>query len=330
VAGPFNLGLVVVRAQVAVDRHTSALTVTSDPLPQIIFGVPLRLQRIMVEIDRPGFMFNPTNCKAQRISATISGSGQAFTSVSSPFAAGRCRNLGFKPAFKVSTSSHTSRLNGASLDAKLSFPKDAFGNDANVASVKVRLPKQLPSRLTTLQKACAAQTFDTNPAGCPKASIVGVARALTPLLPNQPIPGVCQPGKRCPAEPASSVIGPVYFVSRGGEAFPQLIIVLQGDGVRVDLAGDTFIDKHGITSSTFKTVPDVPVSTFELYLPQGRFSALAANGNLCKPKAGLTMPTQFVAQNGAIFKQNTKITVTGCPGANGRAARHTFANGRAH
>jgi hypothetical protein len=330
VAGPFNLGLIVVRAQIAVDPHNSTLAVTSDPLPQIIFGVPLRLQRITVMIDRHEFMFNPTNCKAQSISATISGSGQAFASVLSPFAAGGCRNLAFKPAFKVATSAHTSRLNGASLDAKLSFPKDAFGHDANVVSVKVRLPKQLPSRLTTLQKACPARMFDANPAACPKASVVGVARALTPLLPIQPAMDACPSGKRCPAEPASSVIGPVYFVSHGGDAFPQLIIVLQGDGVRVDLAGDTFIDKHGITSSTFKTVPDVPVTAFELYLPQGPFSALAANGNLCKPKTGLTMPTQFVAQNGAVFKQNTKIAVTGCHGATGRIARHTFVNGRAH
>ena len=104
--------------------------------------------------------------------------------------------------------------------------------------------------------------------------------------------------------------GPVYFVSHGGEAFPSLIVVLQGDGVRVDLTGSTFISKQGITSSTFKTVPDVPVGTFELYLAKGAYSALAANGNLCTSK--LTMPTEFTAQNGATLKQSTKITVTGC------------------
>ena len=91
----------------------------------------------------------------------------------------------------------------------------------------------------------------------------------------------------------------MYFVSHGGEAFPSLIIVLQGDGVRVDLTGTTFISKAGITSTTFKTVPDVPVNSFELYLPEGRYSALAANGNLCKLQGKLKMPTPFVAQNGA-------------------------------
>src|SRR6202041_2400058 len=104
--------------------------------------------------------------------------------------------------------------------------------------------------------------------------------------------------------------GPAYFVSHGGEAFPSLIVVLQGYGVTVDLVGTTFISKQGITSSTFKTVPDVPVGSFELTLPEGNYSALAANGNLCTSK--LAMPTEFVAQNGVTIHQSTKISVTGC------------------
>jgi hypothetical protein len=307
VAGPFNLGLVIVRARIVVDPENSTLTVTTDEtgphsLPQIVFGVPLRLKRVTVNIDRPSFMFNPTNCKAQQITASISGNQNATATVASPFAVGGCKSLAFKPQFKVSTSGHTSRANGASLDAKVSYPKGAFGNDANIARVKVSLPKQLPSRLTTLQKACPAATFAANPAGCPSASIVGIARASTPLLPV-------------------GLSGPVYFVSHGGEAFPSLIVVLQGDGVRVDLTGATFISKAGITSSMFKTVPDVPVNTFELYLPEGKFSALAANGNLCKSTSKLKMPTEFVAQNGTVIKQSTKITVTGCKASKARRSR---------
>jgi hypothetical protein len=297
VAGPFNLGLVVVRAKIQVDPVTSELTITTDEtgpyaLPQIIFGVPLRLQRIAVDIDRPGFMFNPTNCGAQEITATISGSQNATATVTSPFAVGGCRSLEFKPKFAVSTSGKTSRTDGASLDAKLSFPAGSQGQEANIALVKVELPNQLPSRLPTLQKACPTAQFEANAAGCPAASIIGIARATTPLLPV-------------------GLAGPVYFVSHGGEAFPSLIVVLQGDGVRVNLTGTTFISKAGITSSTFKTVPDVPVNSFELYLPEGKYSALTANGDLCTSK--LTMPTEFVAQNGARIKQSTKIAVTGCP-----------------
>jgi hypothetical protein len=102
----------------------------------------------------------------------------------------------------------------------------------------------------------------------------------------------------------------VYFVSHGGEEFPSLVVVLQGEGVRVDLTGSTYIDKAGITSSTFKSIPDVPVGTFELYLPEGKYSALAANGDLCTSK--LAMPTAFTAQNGAEIHESTPINVTGC------------------
>jgi hypothetical protein len=302
VAGPFNLGLVIVRARIDVNPVDSTLTVTTDEtgphaLPQIIFGVPLRLKHITVNIDRPSFMFNPTNCGTpgqpgtQQVTAVLSGSENAKASVQSQFAVGGCQSLAFKPQFRVSTSGHTSRSAGASLDAQVAYPPFLAGSEANIARVKVELPKQLPSRLTTLQKACTAAQFNADPAGCPAASIVGVVRASTPLLPV-------------------GLSGPVYFVSHGGEAFPSLIVVLQGDGVRVDLTGSTFISKAGITSSTFKTVPDVPVGTFEIYLPEGKFSALAANGNLCKSK--LVMPAEFVAQNGAVMKQNTKIAVTGC------------------
>jgi hypothetical protein len=314
VAGPFNLGIVVVRAKINVDPTTSELTVTTDEsgpyaLPQIFYGVPLRLKRITVNIDRPGFMFNPTDCSQQKITALVSGSEGAVSEVSSPFAVGSCKSLAFKPMFTASTSGKTSRAGGASLEVKLSYPKGALGNDANIARVKVDLPKQLPSRLTTLQKACPAATFNANPAGCPAASIVGVVKASTPLLPV-------------------GLSGPVYFVSHGGEEFPNLVVVLQGDGVRVNLVGDTFINKAGITSSTFKTIPDVPVNTFELYLPEGKYSALAANGTLCQEQQKLRMPTEFVAQNGAVMKQTTKIAVTGCPKTKTKKRAKPGANGR--
>ena len=304
VAGPFNLGLVVVRARIAVNPENSTLTVTTDEtgphaIPQILDGVPLRLKRITVDIDRPDFMFNPTNCGApdlpgtQQVTAVITGAENAKTEVSSAFAVGGCKSLEFKPKFVVSTSGKTSKADGASLDAKVTYPAGSVGNEANIAKVKVDLPKQLPSRLTTLQKACLAATFEANPASCRAASIVGIVKANTPLLPVE-------------------LSGPVYFVSHGGEAFPSLEIVLQGDGVRVDLVGSTFISKAGITSSTFKTVPDVPINTFDIYLPEGKYSALAANGNLCTSASKLSMPTAFVAQNGAEIHETTKIAVSGC------------------
>jgi hypothetical protein len=189
---------------------------------------------------------------------------------------------------------------------KLAYPSAAFGKYANIAKVKVDLPKQLPSRLTTLQKACIDSTFNANPAACPAPSRVGTATATTPIL-------------------AGALSGPAYFVSHGGAKFPELIIVLQGDGITVDLHGETFISKAGITSSTFRTIPDVPVDTFELKLPQGANSALAANGNLCK--SALKMPTTFTAQNGAVIKQSTPIGVTGCAKHRKKASKSARARG---
>jgi hypothetical protein len=323
IAGPFNLGTVVVRAAIAVDPQTAALTVTSDPLPQILDGVPLQLRTLHVSIDRERFTFNPTDCRPMSITARLVSAQGASTTLSAPFQAANCATLAFRPRFSVSTSRKTSKGDGASLDAKVTYPTGSLGSEANFARVKVDLPKQLPSRLTTLQKACLAATFEANPASCPAASVIGIVRASTPVL---PVP----------------LTGPVYFVSHGGEAFPSLVIVLQGYGVRVDLTAATSISKAGITSSTFKSLPDVPVSSFELYLPEGPYSALTANGDLCSPKrmvivkkrvrvkrhgherkvtrrvkkqaaTSLTMPTAFVAQNGATIHQNTRIAVTGCP-----------------
>jgi hypothetical protein len=298
VAGPFNLGNVVVRATINVDPVTTALTVTSDAFPQVIDGIPLRLRTANVTVDRPRFIFNPTDCAQLHIEATITGAQGAIAHPSAPFAVAGCHGLGFGPKFNVYTSGHTSRANGASLDAKLNFPP---GPQSNISKVKVELPKRLPSRLSTLQNACPAATFGANPASCPGASIVGVARATTPVLPV-------------------ALTGPAYFVSHGGEAFPNLVVVLEGYGVRINLVGDTFInEKTGITSSTFTNVPDVQVSSFELYLPEGPHSALAANGNLCTGQ--LAMPATFTAQDGAQLKQSIKLKVTGCKAGAARARK---------
>jgi hypothetical protein len=291
IAGPFNLGTIVTRASIAVDPSTAQITVTTNPLPQIVDGVPTDLREVNAVIDRPGFIFNPTNCDAQAFSGTATSSEGVQAAISSPFGVGSCQSLKFAPKFSVSTSGKTSRVDGASLSAKLTYPNSPPGTEANIAAVKVDLPRALPSRLKTLQKACLSRAFESNPAACPSESIVGHARAITPVLP-------------VPLE------GPAYFVSHGGEAFPSLIVVLQGYGVTVELVGTTYISTAGITSSTFKSVPDVPVGTFELNLPEGKYSALAANGNLCKSK--LAMPTAFLAQNGTVIHESTKISVTGC------------------
>jgi hypothetical protein len=303
--GPFDLGTVVVRFALRINPITAQVEIDatgSDPIPHIIDGIVVNVREIHAYISRDKFILNPTNCNPLSIQNTVSGAGADFTNpadqvpitLTSPFQAADCANLKFTPKFAVSTGGKTSKVNGASLSVKLSFPAGSLGSQANIFKVKVDLPKQLPSRLTTLQKACTAAQFNTDPAGCPAASVVGHAKAITPILP-------------VPLE------GPAYFVSHGGEAFPSLIMVLQGYGITIDLVGATFISKTGITSSTFKAVPDQPVTSFELTLPEGKYSALAANGNLCTSK--LKMPTAFVGQNGMEIHSTTSVSVTGCPKA---------------
>jgi hypothetical protein len=296
VAGPFNLGNIVVRAAISIDPHTAQPTITSDPFPTILDGVPLQLKTVNVTIDRQAFMFNPTSCEPLSVTGSLTSTQGATANVLSRFQAANCQGLPFKPSFTVSTQAKTGKKQGASLDVKVGYPK---GAQANIRAVAVSLPKQLPARLTTIQQACLAAVFNANPAACPAGSNIGVATASTPVL-------------------ASPVSGPAYLVSHGGAAFPDLVVVLQGEGITLDLVGSINI-KHGVTSSTFASVPDAPIGSFELKLPEGPHSGLAAvvsakaKGNMCGQT--LAMPTTITGQNGAVVKQATKIAVTGCPKA---------------
>lgn len=290
-AGPFSLGPVVTRAAISVDPHTARVIATST-LPTIVKGIPLRLKNLSVAVSRSNFLFNPTNCGPLATESTLTSTFGATQSpaqgLSTPFQVANCTALPFKPSFKTSTSAKTSKLNGASLQVNLT----QGAHEANMKSVVVSLPKQLPSRLTTLQKACPEATFAANPVNCRAlGSEVGTATVATPVLPDK-------------------LAGSAYLVSHGGAAFPDLDLVLEGDGgVRVILTGNTNI-KGGVTTSTFASIPDVPVSSFVLNLPVGPHSALTAIGGLClKP---LLMPTTITGQNGAVVKQSTRISVAGC------------------
>jgi hypothetical protein len=285
VAGPFNLGPVTTRAALSIDPYTARVTTTAT-LPRIVKGIPIRLRGLSVSINKQGFLLNPTSCAAMSTDTTVTSTFGATQNLSSPFQVGNCNLLKFKPAFKATTSSKTSKANGASLETTL----NEVPGQANVKSVKVQLPKALPSRLTTLQKACPAATFEADPFKCPSGSFVGGARANTPTLPGK-------------------LSGPAILVSHANEAFPDLDLVMEANGVRAILIGNTDI-KNGITTTTFASTPDVPVSSITVNLPLGAHSALAANGNLCTNP--LVMPTTMTGQNGVVVKQNTTIKVNTC------------------
>jgi uncharacterized repeat protein (TIGR01451 family) len=295
-AGPFDLGTVVVRAAIFVDPHTAQITVVSDPLPTILQGIPLKVRSVNVIVDREGFVFNPSSCDPMSMDGTLTSTQGVAAGVSSRFQVAGCAGLPFKPGFSATTQAATSKANGASLTVSVS----ARPGEANIHRVDLQLPKALPARLTTLQKACTAAQFETNPAGCPAGSVIGMATVHTPLL-NVPL------------------TGPAYIVSHGGAAFPDVEFVLQGNErggvVEIVLDGATDI-KKGITYSRFETLPDAPISSFETVLPTGPHSILgtdipaSAKNSLCGQS--LTMPTTIVAQSGATITQTTRIGVTGC------------------
>jgi hypothetical protein len=285
-AGPFDLGTVVVRQALYIDPTTAQVTAVSDPFPTILQGIPLRIRRVDVAIDRPSFTLNPTSCNPMAITGTLTSTEGLTAPLSSRFQVAGCASLPFKPVFTASTQAKTSKANGASLTVKVAQKP----GEANIHKVTLQLPIALPSRLTTLQKACTEAQFNANPAGCPEGSNIGTATAVTPVL-NVPL------------------TGPAYLVSHGGAAFPDVEFVLQGEGVKIVLDGKTDI-KKGITYSRFETVPDAPISSFETVLPEGPHSVLAAYGNLCT--SNLVSPTTITGQNGAVLRQNTAIQVTGC------------------
>jgi hypothetical protein len=298
IAGPFTLtgnggpGREIVRASIRVDPNTSQITVLSDPLPTILEGIPLQIRTVNVTINRPGFIFNPTSCNPLSSAAAMSSTQGASATAQASFQATGCKDLAFKPSFAARTSAKTSKANGASLNVAISYP--AKGPvEANIARVDLEIPKILPTRLTTIQKACTEAQFNANPATCPAASVIASATVSTPLLKNP-------------------LHGPVYFVSHGNAAFPDVEMVLQGEGITLVVDGKTQI-KNGATFSHFEAVPDAPFTSFEFNAPQGPFSIFTANGDVCA--SPIKIPVKLTAQNGAVLSLEDQVAVDGCSSA---------------
>ncbi len=313
VAGPFNLGIVNVRSRIDVNRTTAAVTITTDPgrhgdaLPTMLRGVPVDMKVLHVEVNRPNFEFNPTNCAGSLVvSAALGGSQGGSFGPSWPYATTNCARLPFAPKLTATTKGAASRSNGAEL--KVTIESAGLGQ-ADIRKVFLTLPLALPSRLPTIQKACPEKTFAANPASCDEGSLIGEATIHTPVLKNP-------------------LKGNAYLVSHGGAAFPDVEFVLKGE---VELVLDGKTDIKGpkgepcaqsktscVTYSRFESAPDAPFTKFETILPMGPHSALGAyvnngnNYNLCGQK--LMMPTEITAQDGAVLRQETKIGVENCKG----------------
>jgi hypothetical protein len=325
--GPFDLGTVVVHLPLDINPETATVSIPAGPadqIPHIIKGIVIHVREIQVFVNRHDFMINPTSCEPLALAATVIGGGANPTNpagydpvtVADPFRVTACQALKFTPKLTVSAKGHASKANGQGLVFKIAYPPDAIGSQSWFNYAKFDIPKQLPARLNTLQQACLAKTFETNRSACPKASIIGQAIVHTPILP-------------VPLE------GPVYFVSYGGAKFPDAVLLLKGYGITIELHGETFIDnKTGVTSATFRNLPDVPFESIEVNLPTGPYSEFGTNlpakdrYNFCGQK--LVMPTAFKASNGAEIHQNTPLTITSCPKPKHKTHHKTNKHTRKH
>jgi uncharacterized repeat protein (TIGR01451 family) len=306
----------VIRASIEVNPQTAQLTITTGGIPNIIDGIPLQLKNFNLTIDRPGFIVNPTSCNPMSITGMIDGDEGADAPVSASFHVANCASLKFAPKLTAQTRANGElQGHGASLHITITAPSSSAAatapltpaTQANIRSLKLDLPQRLPARLESIQKACPEATFDANPSACPKASVVGSASVQTPIL-------------------STEMEGPAYLVSKNGTglthagesktekeeaAFPNLVLVLQGEGVRIDLSGALFVSTKNITSVTFRTIPDVPIRRLDLLLPEGKTSILAASAGLCT-KNPLRMSTAITAQDGARMKPTVNVAVEGC------------------
>jgi hypothetical protein len=282
-AGPFDLGDVVVRVALQVDPATAQVTAVSDPLPQIVEGIPLAYRHVGVELDRPEFAVNPTSCDPMAVEAAATSIAGASVNLSTRFQVGGCASLKFKPDLDISLKGKTRRTANPALTAVLKMPTK--GKSANIDWARVTLPKSLQIDNAHINNPCTRVQFDAG--SCPKKSILGKATAFSPLL-EEPLRG------------------PVYFRSNGGEReLPDLVADLNG-AIHVTLVG--FIDaKKARIRNTFAGVPDAPVSKFRISLFGGKRGLLEANRDLCNaPQRALI---QFNGQNGKTADSNKALAM---------------------
>jgi hypothetical protein len=297
VAGPFDLGTVVVRAAVSVDPTTAQVSVRSDPIPTILQGIPLDVRSIDLRLDRPDFTINPTSCETMAITGIATSPAGASAPLRNRFGVSGCAGLGFSPNLSLRLSGGTTRGKDPALRAILTQP----AGQANIGSVAVTLPPSLFIDQRHVNAPCTRVQFTAGQ--CPAKSILGHARAFTPLL-DQPLEG------------------PVYFRSNGGERkLPDLVAVLNGQ-IHLDLVG--YIDSvkaRGAEASrvrtTFARVPDAPVTKFVLNLNGGRRGLLQNSRNLCRQRSRASV--RVVGQNGRTVSAGDAIAVT-CRDQSRRAA----------
>jgi hypothetical protein len=293
--GPFDLGDVVVRGALHVDANRAKVTAVTDPFPEIVGGVPVRLRQVNVSMDRPGFMFNPTSCEQTHIHGAFWSTAGAPAARSVPFQAQGCDKLKLSPRIGLEWTGKTQMREGKHPGVKAKLG-DMLGQ-ANLKKVKVTLPLTAALDPANAKALCEPSAAAAN--NCPADSRVGWASASTPALHKR-------------------VQGPVYFVrgvrisetGREIRSLPKLYVPLSGQGVRVDLWADSDVDSKKRLVSTFREIPDVPVRDFELSINSGKGGILEATNDVCG--ASKTTTIEYTGHNDGVTVQRVKFTAPDC------------------
>jgi hypothetical protein len=299
-AGPFDLGTVEVKQKIYVDPIDSHVTVVSDPLPTIVKGVPVRLQRLDVNIDKAGFIINPTSCAPKAFTGTLGAIDGQTAPINVRFQVGSCSDLALKPSLGLTLSGKGQTTDGKHPAVTAALTQKS--GQANLKKVRVALPLSLALDPDNANGLCEFVDGSKVTPTCPKSSIVGTATATTPIL----------------DEPLS---GPVYFVKnvrkdaktgRDIKTLPKLVIPLVGqNGVKLTLTGTSDVENDQLVT-TFDNIPDAPVSSFKLSIIGGKGGILAVSGaDICK--ATQVADQQINGQNSKAANADVYIETPSCP-----------------
>jgi hypothetical protein len=296
IAGPFDLGLVVVRASVQLDRNDAHVRVLSDPLPTILDGVPLLLRSAKVTIDRRDTMRNPTSCAPLTITSTLTSIASLTASPTAPFAASDCNALAFSPKTQIALTNTKQTTNGKHPGVDSTVTQAA--GQANIQQVQVTLPLALALDPDNAQSLC--EFADGLRGDCPAASVIGSATAKTPLL-DKPLNGKVYFVKGVRTDPKTG---------RQIKTLPTLLVQLRGQ-IALDLRASTSVDAKSRLVTTFTPIPDAAVSSFKLTLAGGKHGILVVTNRngIC---AGSAQKAALVA-TGYNGKQAPSTVTLGTP-----------------
>jgi hypothetical protein len=291
--GPLDLGPITSRAKLEVNRRTGSLTASTGDIPDQVEGLPIRFQSIGLDLDRPGFLRNPTSCMPHEATAVFESQEGTLASSSSRLQLSGCRRLRFKPRIRVALlGGGGPRADGGPV---LRLTIRLRGGDSNLRSTRLVLPPELKLGIGGLKELCSR--LDASQGVCPSGSRAGSAVARTPLL-----DGLLRGG--------------VYMAQPDGDAPPDMWVRLSGAGLSMDLRSRSARAKSGRYVSVLGGMPDTPMSAFTMRLG-GSSTVVSLRAGVCRRSdPRLFARVTATAQNGRSASLRVPIALRGaCPRA---------------